>query len=111
MWQQIYAHPFLTELANGTLPDEKLLFYFEQNVHYIEAVIRCRAIAVSKSTSPEVRDFFLGPIPVFLDELKHQQKMVESLGGRANPPIAPTAHAYTRHILSLAWSREPVEYF
>src|SRR5262245_40228684 len=69
LWAQIYAHPFLTELAAGTLPDDKLIFYFEQNVHYIDTVVRCRAVAVAKSTSPEVRDFFLGPIPVFVDEL------------------------------------------
>jgi thiaminase (transcriptional activator TenA) len=111
MWAKIDAHPFLKELADGTLPDEKLVFYFEQNVYYIEAVIRCRAVAVAKATNPEVRDFFLGPIPVFVDELKHQQTMLTRLGGRANPPIAPACHAYTRHILTLAWSREPVEYF
>src|SRR5580765_6369164 len=111
MWQRIYEHPFLIELADGSLPDEKLLFYFEQNVHYIDTVVRCRAVAVAKSTSSEVRDFFLGPIPVFVDELKHQQTMLAKLGGRVNAPIAPACHGYTRHILTLAWSREPVEYF
>lgn len=111
IWEKIYAHPFLKELEAGTLPDEKLVFYFEQNLHYIDTVVRCRAIATAKSTSDEVRDFFLGPIPVFVDELKHQQKMVKALGGRTDAPLAPTCHGYTRHILTLAWSREPVEYF
>jgi thiaminase/transcriptional activator TenA len=111
MFEKIQAHPFLRELEEGTLADEKLVFYFEQNLHYIEAVVRCRAVAVAKSMSEEVRDFFLGPIPVFVDELKHQRRMVEALGGRPDAPLAPTCHGYTRHILTLAWSREPVEYF
>ena len=29
MWQKIYDHPFLEELVDGTLPDEKLMCYFE----------------------------------------------------------------------------------
>jgi thiaminase/transcriptional activator TenA len=111
MWQHIFEHPFLLELADGTLPDRKLVFYLEQDRHYIDAAIRCRAIATAKSTSSDVRDFFLGPIPMFVTELKHLEAMVSRLGGRVDAPIAPSCHAYTRHILTLAWSREPVEYF
>src|SRR4026207_643639 len=95
LWERILEHPFIAELRAGTLPDEKLIFYFEQNVHYIDTVVRCRAVAVAKSSNPEVRDFFLGPIPVFVDELKHQQTMVQQLGGRPDAPIAPTCHGYT----------------
>ena len=111
LWAQIYAHPFLTELADGTLPDEKLIFYFEQNVHYIDTVVRCRAVAVAKSSNPEVRDFFLGPIPVLRGRAETPADHGSAAGGRPDAPIAPTCHGYTRHILSIAWARDPVEYF
>lgn len=111
MWQQIFDHPFLKELRDGTLPDEKLRYYFEQNLPYIDAVVRCRCIAAGKASTPEVRDFFLDPAPVIVGELKHQERMVKELGGRTDAPLSPTCHGYTRHLLTLAWSREPVEYF
>lgn len=111
LWNEIYEHPFLKELRDGTLPDEKLRFYFEQNLHYIDAVVRCRSIAVAKATTEEVRDFFLDRTPVIAEELRHQRRMVKALGGRTDAPLAPACHGYTRHILTLAWSGEPVEYF
>ena len=111
MWQKIFDHPFIAEMCDGSLPDEKLRYYFEQNLHYIDAVVRCRCIAAGKADSAEVRDFFLDPAPVIVGELKHQQKMVTELGGRTDAPLSPTCHAYTRHLLTLSWSRDPVEYF
>jgi len=111
MWEKIFNHPFLKELEDGTLPDEKLQYYFEQNLPYIDAVVRCRCLAAGKATSEEVRDFFLDPAPVIVGELRHQQNMVRDLGGRTDATLSPTAHGYTRHLLTLAWSREPVEYF
>lgn len=111
MWEKIYNHPFLKELQEGTLPDDKLRYYFEQNLPYIDAVVRCRCLAAGKATSDEVRDFFLDPAPVIVGELKHQQIMVKELGGRTDAPLSPTCHGYTRHLLTLAWSRDPVEYF
>jgi thiaminase (transcriptional activator TenA) len=111
MWARLYNHPFITELREGTLANEKLVFYFEQNLHYIEAVVQCRSIAAAKARTDEERSFFLDRTPVVAEELRHQQAMVTALGGRADAPLAPACHGYTRHILNLAWTREPVEYF
>ena len=41
VWDAIMSHPFLVELEAGTLPDEVLRFYFEQNLQYVDAVYRC----------------------------------------------------------------------
>lgn len=111
MWEKLYQHPFITEIREGTLADEKLVFYFEQNLHYIEAVVQCRSIAAAKARTAVERDFFLDRTPVVAEELRHQQQMVTALGGRADAPLAPACHGYTRHIVNLAWTREPVEYF
>ena len=56
MWERIYEHPFLQDLAAGTLSNERLSFYFEQNTHYIDNVVRCRSIATAKAHNDEVRD-------------------------------------------------------
>jgi thiaminase/transcriptional activator TenA len=111
VWRKILKHPFVEELRAGTLPEEKLIFYFEQNVHYIDACVRCRSIAAAKATSDAERDFFLDRAPVIAEELRHQRTMLTKLGGNPNARMAPACHGYTRHILYLAWSRKPVDYF
>ncbi len=111
LWGAILEHPFITGLRDGTLPDEALTFYFEQNVHYIDMVLRCRTVAAAKASSDRERSFFLDRTPVIAEELQHQRKMLAALGGNPNAPIAPACHGYTRHVLTLAWSRKPVEYF
>ena len=111
LWGAILEHGFINGLRDGTLPDEKLVFYFEQNVHYIDTVVRCREIAAAKAVSDKERNFFLDRTPVIVEELQHQRKTLAALGGNPSAPIAPACHGYTRHILSLAWSRRPVEYF
>ena len=47
IWQATVQHPFLAEVEQGTLPDDKLLVYFIQNVHYIDAAIAFNAEAAS----------------------------------------------------------------
>jgi thiaminase/transcriptional activator TenA len=111
LWGAIHEHRFISGLRDGTLPDKSLVFYFEQNVHYIDMVVRCRTVAAAKATSDRERSFFLERTPVIVEELQHQRKMLTALGGDPDATIAPACHGYTRHILALAWSRKPVEYF
>ena len=107
---RINDHPFLQQVADGTVPDENLAFYFEQNVHYLDAAIRCRSIGAAKSQSADQRSFFLGSMDWVAAELADQERFLKAMGARFPAPIAPTCHAYTRHIVTLAWERDPVEY-
>ena len=58
MFERVYEHPFLKELGEGTLGNDKMAFYFEQNVHYIDTVLRCRSIVAGRGHNDEIRDFF-----------------------------------------------------
>ena len=110
MWERIYEHPFLQDLAAGTLSRERLACYFEQNTHYIENVVRCRSIATAKAPNDEIRDFFLSRTTALADELDHQVEMLKRVGGRPGTPIAPSCHAYTRHLLHMVWTKDPIEF-
>ena len=111
LFARIYEHPFLQEVAAGTLSDRRLAFYFEQNVYYLDTAIRCRAIGVGKAQNHEMRDMFLGPMEIIAEELRAQEGFLKTMAARLDAPIAPTCHAYMGHILHLAWERDPVEYF
>jgi thiaminase/transcriptional activator TenA len=104
IWEQIYAHPFLKEVEGGTLPDNKLLHYFIQNVHYIDAAIIFTAQAAVRAHDPTTRDFCFFITDFGREEVERQREYVRSLpgGAEASWEIAPTCHAYTRHLLTLA---------
>ena len=73
-------------------------------------MIRCRSIATAKAHNDEIRDFFLDRTALVVESLEHQIDMLKRVGGRLDARIAPTCHAYSHHILNLAWTKDPVEY-
>ena len=36
IWQAIFAHPFLRDIKNGSLPLETFQYYLGQDYHYLE---------------------------------------------------------------------------
>jgi thiaminase/transcriptional activator TenA len=99
VWAEIQQHPFLVELEAGTLPDEKLRFYFEQNFQYVDEVYKARLVAASKAPDKKTfdlltRDWNLEPSD------DRQGDLLELFGGdRDNlPPMAPACRGYTYHM-------------
>ncbi len=39
-WESLFAHPFVREMAAGTLPARKFRFYVEQNIMYLPELSR-----------------------------------------------------------------------
>ena len=99
IWSEIQQHPFLTELEEGTLPDEKLRFYFEQNVQYVDAVYRCRLVAASKAPDDRTVDLLTKDWNLEPSE-DRQQRLLEMFGGDPDsmPPMAPACRGYTYHM-------------
>ncbi len=103
IWDRIFAHPFLTEVEAGTLPDDKLLYYFIQNVYYIESAVRFSAEASARTDEDDTRELCFGLFEFGRAELERQRDYVRELaGGEPNWEPAPTSYAYTRHLLTLA---------
>jgi len=109
LWHEIHEHPFLQALRDDALERSQLAFYFEQNTHYIDAVVRARAIAGAKAPDLETRDFCMERGPSGKNELQHQLNLLETLGGSSTAEQAPACHGYTRHLLTIAYSRETVD--
>src|ERR1700740_2419870 len=79
LWQATLQHPFLSEIEQGTLPDDKLLFYFIQNVHYIDAAIAFNAEAAAKAPDTESREFALRLLDFGRAEVPRQREYVRTL--------------------------------
>jgi hypothetical protein len=54
-WQGLHEHPFILELADGTLAPERFRFYCEQDLFFLPELARAVAIGASRSDETEMR--------------------------------------------------------
>ena len=105
----IARHPFVLGIANGTLRVEKFRFYMRQDYVFLVEYCRIWGLAVAKADNL----LTMGK----LAQLLHSTLEVEMALHRAyaaefgiseseleSTSAAPTTHAYTRHLLNVAWS-------
>jgi thiaminase/transcriptional activator TenA len=112
-WQSVLSHPFIAGMRDGTLPAAAFRVYMIQDYLFLVDYSRVLALATAKSAS-------LGGMHRMV-ELVHATITVEmqlhrDFAGRLGISAAelesaemlPQCHAYTRHLLAVAWA-EPAE--
>lgn len=107
VWQKTLHHPFVTELGNGTLPLEKFQFYMCQDYVFLIEYSRALAFATAKAPDLEAMGRFANLLDATLNrEMTLHREFASQCGIRAavlaQTKAAPTTHAYTRHIVSVA---------
>jgi thiaminase/transcriptional activator TenA len=116
IWRALHEHPFITELAAGTLPLEKFRFFLEQDNFYLEEYSRCLAMGAAKSrTEAELRYFTTDLNQVLDAELPSNRSLLERVvemgaadrGGSI--AMSPATVAYTSYMHSLALRGGPLE--
>ncbi len=116
IWRALHEHPFITELAVGTLPLETFRFFLEQDNFYLEEYARCLAMGAAKSrTEAELRYFTTDLNQVFDAELPSNRTLLARVtemgaadrGGALG--MAPANVAYTSYMHSLALRGGPLE--
>lgn len=116
IWQGLHAHPFITELAAGTLPIDKFRFFLEQDNLYLQDYARCLAMGAAKSRNEVELRYFITDLNQVLDqELPSNRSLLERVtelgaadrGGASE--MAPANVAYTSYMRSLAMHGGPLE--
>ncbi|MBH1998467.1 MAG: thiaminase II [Sphingomonadaceae bacterium] len=108
--QAILAHPFLTELANGTLPQPAFQHYIVQDSHYLAEYARVLAIAAARAPTAAGRMEFSdgAKVAVVVEEGLHQAFFAQfgvSAGMAEAIEPSPTCLGYTSYLASLAATR------
>ncbi len=67
VWDGLHAHPFLRELAQGTLAPEKFRFFLEQDNLYLEDYARCLAMGAAKARTEAELRYFVNDLNQVLD--------------------------------------------
>lgn len=116
IWDGLHAHPFLRELAAGTLALEKFRFFLEQDNFYLVDYARCLAMGAAKSRDEtELRYFTVDLNQVLDDELPSNRALLARVtemgaadrGGALT--MAPANVAYTSYMQALALRGGPLE--
>ena len=101
VWEAISAHPFLTELQDGTLPLENFRYYIIQDYLYLGAFGRAAAAALSQAPDTDSATKLLKRVATPVERPLHGA-LFDALGvteeeAEASLP-APTNLAYMNHI-------------
>jgi len=116
IWQSLHEHPFITELAEGTLPLEKFRFFMEQDILYLVEFARCLAMGAAKSRNERELRYFTTDLNQVIDaEIQSNRDLLARViemgaadrGGSL--AMAPKNVAYTSYMLAIAHRGGPLE--
>ena len=107
IWRQSLAHPFITALGNGSLPLENFRFYMCQDYVFLIEYSRVLALATAKAPDLETMGRFANLLDATLNqEMALHRSFAAECGIAADAlaatQAAPTARAYTSHLLRVA---------
>lgn len=89
---EILSHPFLTGLADGTLPEENFTFYISQDSLYLSEYGRALATLAAHAPNDQSQEFWLTSA---LECIVTERELHRGYRADTSVPMAPTTLAYT----------------
>ena len=113
-WDAQLGHPFVVALGNGTLDERKFKYYILQDARFLGDL--SRVFAAGSAKAPDSGSA-LRLAKLAEDTITVERSLHENYGKRWNMtakqmsavPMAPTTYAYTKHMLSVAYSGTAAE--
>ena len=105
IWRKIFAHPFLQEIKDGTLPLEKFQYYLGQDYHYLEGFGRAVAMTLAKAPNSGILEELSHRVMTPIERPLHHQLVAEarmSMDDVQDAQRSPTNTAYVNHMLATA---------
>ena len=107
IWEADLKHPFVRGIADGSLPTEKFKFYLIQDYLFLLDYSRVFAHGAIKAHDEATMAMFAELLNATLNtEMDLHRGYCKKFGISAAEmeaaPVAPTTHAYTRHLLNVA---------
>lgn len=106
-WQKIIHHRFVDELANGTLPDQVMAHYLEQDYAFVDSLIRLTCAAIADAPTMQVRHRLAGFLAsISSEENTYFIRSFDALNVPAerylNPVLTPVSQAFETALLDAA---------
>ena len=109
IWQAIYTHPFIQEVGHGTLTRAAFEFFIRQDYLYLKDFAKVLCLGGAKADNLETLAMFAEHAATVVQvERTFHSNFALQLGLTAAAleatPAAPVTRAYTRHLLTVAYS-------
>ncbi|MFG1707892.1 TenA family protein [Nonomuraea sp. M3C6] len=95
-WTAVVTHPFAMAITTGTVPDDGLRRYLEQDFQFVDSFTALLGAAVASADTFEARvpyGRFLGQVAT-TEEKTYFHRALAELGGRADAPPEPVTAAF-----------------
>lgn len=107
LWLRQFHHPFVVALGDGTLPQSNFQFYICQDALFLDALSKTFAYAATRASDHhEIEQLAQYGLNALLVEAELHRNYGKRFGltpaQMATISMAPTAYAYTRHLLAIA---------
>ncbi|MDQ6523121.1 thiaminase II [Nocardioides sp. LHD-245] len=116
VWGSLHGHPFLRDMATGTLSLERFRFYLEQDTMYLVEYAKCMALGAARARSVDevawLRDSMDNIVDNELPKNRELLQRVIDLGARdrgGSRGMAPTTLAYTSFLTSTAYRGDALD--
>ena len=112
IWRRIFAHPFLREIKDGTLPLEKFQYYLGQDYLYLEGFARAVALLMAKAPDSQTLEVLFQRLLAPIERPLHNRLLEGaglSLADVQGATPSPTNAGYVNHMLAFAsrWGLGP----
>ena len=109
MWRKIAAHPFVRGIGSGRLTRRRFRFYLCQDHVFLVEYSRVLALGVARADDLKTMEEFAGVLHATLHvemdlHRRYARRFGISTAALERTVPAPTAYAYTRHLLQVAAS-------
>ena len=105
IWRQIFQHPFLKEIKDGTLPEETFRYYLIQDYLYLEGFGRTVALALAKAPTFQTFEDLAHRVMTPVERPLHNQLFAAAgltPSDAENAVRSPANTAYVNHMLQTA---------
>ena len=105
IWRAIFAHPFLREIKDGTLPVEKFRYYLTQDYQYLEGFGRTVVMAMAKAPNSQTLEELSHRVMTPIERPLHHQLLQAadvSMDYINEVGRSPANSAYVNHMLTTA---------
>ena len=114
IWAAALAHPFVGGIGDGTLVPDRFTYYVAQDYVFLVEFTRVLGLAAAKSNDLDAMERFTNSqYATLITEMALHRGYCERIGVTAVDLEAtqpsPTTYAYTRHMLSVAYSGSVAE--
>lgn len=114
LWRSLPSHPFLVELAAGTLPLERFRFFLEQDVEFLLGTLQALGIALGRFEDEGEAALLIGEASLIVErELENERSLLARVEEQTGPPPdvvrAPATVAYIGWLCATAVRGDPID--